>query len=535
MAITGLPTDNGNNTVTVTPTGVHSVDGQGGTDTLVVNYGSLSTNIDFRYIANGYYGFVDDFYTGVHFINFERFNITGGAGDDKLQGADSINSLNGGAGNDVITSGLGADSVIGGSGHDRWIANYGALNVNVSATLLATGTSAISGSGASVSGIEAAQITFGTGNDLFDSTAVTGNDDIFGGWGNDEFRSNGGIDWFNGDNDIDKLVVDYSDATTAVTHHYVANGWYAVGDKANTQMANYINVENYDITGGSASDVLEGGANNDRLVGNAGNDRLYGRAGIDQIHGGQGTDTWIVDYTDQLDTTLNLVTQTTNSGAVFSGIEAINYVGGAGEDIVTANAGRYNDNFFGAAGDDVFVSGRGVDYVNGDNDVDKLVMDWSGIADTLHGINNAYVANGWYAFSSLSGDYLQYINIETFDLTGGAGADTLIGAAAYDWLRGNGGNDSLDSGTGDALIDGGAGNDRWTANLSGETKSVRIDALASQTTSQGAVSGSNVRNIEQLNLLTGAATDIISTDGYALNDSVSAGGGNDTVNLGLWI
>ena len=220
---------------------------------------------------------------------------------------------------------------------------------------------------------------------------------------------------------------------------------------------------------------------------------------------------------------------------MFSGIEAINYVGGAGEDIVTANAGRYNDNFFGAAGDDVFVSGRGVDYVNGDNDVDKLVMDWSGIADPLHGISNAYVANGWYAFSSLSGDYLQYINIETFDLTGGAGADTLIGAAAYDWLRGNGGNDSLDSGTGDALIDGGAGNDRWTANLSGETKSVRIDALASQTTSQGAVSGSNVRNIEQLNLLTGAATDIISTDGYALNDSVSAGGGNDTVNLGLWI
>ena len=533
MAISGLPTNGNDNTVTVTPTGVHGVDGQAGTDTLVVNYGTLSTSIYYRYIANGFYGFVDDFFTGVHFYSFERFNITGGSGDDQLQGADDVDVLNGGAGADVITSGLGADTINGGTGYDRWIANYSGLNVDVSATLLASGASAITGSGASVTGIEAAQLTFGSGNDLFDSTAVTGNDDVFGGWGNDEFRSNGGIDWFNGDNDTDKLVVDYSDATTAVTHHYVANGWYAVGDKAGTQMANYINVENFDITGGSASDTLEGSSGNDRLVGNDGNDRLYGRAGIDEINGGNGTDTWIVDYTDLLDVTLNLTTQTTNSGAVFSGIEAINFTGGAGDDVVTGNAGRYNDNFFGGGGDDVFVTGRGVDYVNGDNATDKVVMDWSAITDPLHGIHHDYVANGWYAYSSLSGDYMQYINVENFDLTGGAGADSLFGGAAYDWLRGNGGNDSLDSGTGDALVDGGAGNDRWAANLSAETRSVRFDAVLSQTTAQATGSGSNVRNIEQLSLSTGAAADVISTDGYALNDSVNLGGGNDSVNTGL--
>ncbi len=533
MPISGLPTDTGNNTVTVTPTGVHSANGLEGTDTLVVDYSSLSTNIYYRYIANGYYGFVDDFYTGIHFINFERYQITGGSGDDQLNGGDDTDILMGGAGADVITGGLGADTIDGGSGHDRWNANYGSLNTNVLLTLSATQTAQIAATGASVSGIEAVSLTLGAGADLVDTLQVTGNDDVFGGAGNDEFRSGGGIDWFNGSDGTDRIVINYSDATTAVTHRYVANGWYAVEDKAGTQRAHYINVETFDITGGSGSDTLEGAAGNDRLVGGQGNDRLVGRAGVDIVSGGAGTDTWSVDYSGLLNANVNLVNQTTNTGAVISGIEAIQYTGGAGNDVVTANAGVYNDSFFGGGGKDTFISGRGVDSVNGDVGTDKLVMDWSGIADPLHGISNSYVANGWYRFSSASGDRLDYINIDTFDLTGGAGADYLVGGSLYDRLRGSDGNDTLNSGTGDALIDGGAGNDLWVADLADEIKAVKIDATLSQTETQGSDAGLNVKRIEQLQITTGAGNDVLSTLGFALNDSINAGAGNDSVRTGL--
>lgn len=396
MPISGLPTDSGNNTVTVTPTGVHGVNGLEGTDTLVVDYSSLSTNIYYRYIANGYYGFVDDFFTGVHFINFERFNLTGGSGDDQLNGADDNDILLGGAGADVITGGLGADIIDGGSGDDRWIANYSSLNIDVSLTLSSTQPVAIAATGASIAGIEGVNLALGAGADLVDTRQVTGNDDVNGGAGNDEFRTAGGIDWFNGSDGTDRMVIDYSDATTAVTHRYVANGWYAVEDKAGTQRAHYINVESFDITGGSGSDTLEGASGNDRLVGGQGNDRLIGGAGTDTISGGAGTDTWSVDHSGLLNANVNLVTQTTNTGAVISGIEAIQYTGGAGNDVVTANGGVYNDSIFGGGGKDTFTSGRGVDSVNGDTGTDKLVMNWSGIVDPLHGISNSYVANGWY-------------------------------------------------------------------------------------------------------------------------------------------
>ncbi len=409
MPISGLPTDTGNNTVTVTPTGVHSANGLEGTDTLVVDYSSLSTNIYYRYIANGYYGFVDDFYTGIHFINFERYQITGGSGDDQLNGGDDTDILMGGAGADVITGGLGADTIDGGSGHDRWNANYGSLNTNVLLTLSATQTAQIAATGASVSGIEAVSLTLGAGADLVDTLQVTGNDDdVFGGAGNDEFRSGGGIDWFNGSDGTDRIVINYSDATTAVTHRYVANGWYAVEDKAGTQRAHYINVETFDITGGSGSDTLEGAAGNDRLVGGQGNDRLVGRAGVDIVSGGAGTDTWSVDYSGLLNANVNLVNQTTNTGAVISGIEAIQY---------RRRRKRRGDRQCGCLQRQLLRRrrqghlhlGRGVDSVNGDVGTDKLVMDWSGIADPLHGISNSYVANGWYRFSSASGDRLDYI------------------------------------------------------------------------------------------------------------------------------
>ena len=534
MPITGATTTAGNDVVSITPTGSYSIDGQGGTDTLNIDYSMLSTSLDFRYAGNGYYALTDDFFSSASFINFEIYNLKGGSGDDLLSGGAAADHLYGGAGADTITSGVGADVVDGGAGlFDRWVADYGGLTKAVTVQLAATGSYTVVATGAVVSNIEGLTINTGIGADVIDTTAVTGNDTVVTGSGNDIFRTKGGFDSFDGGSGTDRMVIDYSDATTAVSQSYIGNGWYQLGDKAGTQSVQYINTESYDLTGGSADDSLSGGAAADRLVGNAGNDLLNGGGGVDTIIGGSGIDTWQVNFSARTGATVDLMAQTTTGGGTLSGIEAINYTGGVGVDRVTANAGAYNDSFATGDGADMVSTGRGIDTADGGGGNDKLVMDWSAIADPLQGISNTYQGNGWYRYAAASGDQLDYIGFELYDLRGGAGADTLNGGALKDTLIGNGGDDTLNSGTGDAVIDGGTGNDRWIADLSAELAPVLFNAVGSQTAAQVVKAGSSVTNIEAVSLQTGLAADVIDMSGFALNDTMTTGAGNDVINPGL--
>lgn len=534
MSVTGTPTIN-DDLIVVTPTGDFTIDGLAGNDTLDVNFSSLSTSIYYRDAGYGWWSFGDDFFTNVKFLNFEQFILRGGSGDDYLYGRDNNDQLYGNAGDDTLRSGLGADIINGGTGsHDRWIADYGSLGSNVDIRLKASGSWTVAATGAVVSGIEQIDITTANGADNIDTLEVTGNDTVNTGDGNDVFKSAGGYDSFNGGLGNDRLVIDYSDSTTRLSYSDRGYGWWRLADLAGKQWVDYVGVETFDITGGSASDQLRGGDGNDRLVGNGGNDYLIGGKGVDQIFGGGGTDTWEANYGDLTTAAnVNLVTQTTNTGATISGVEALHYTGSKAEDAVVASKGFFNDWIETGDANDSIATGRGRDHVNGGIGTDIMVMDWSGISDPAHGISHSDIGYGWWRYAAGSGDQLDYVGIERFDLTGGAGADLLVGRAEYDWLRGKGGNDQLNSASGDALIDGGTGNDRWLADLSAEDLSVRIKALASQTKSQGGTAGLDVRNIEKLTLTTGAAADILDTSGYAFNDTIVTNAGNDSINPGL--
>lgn len=533
MPISGLPTNNNDNVVSVTPTGIYTVNGLDGADTLNVNYSSLTNNVEFRYIGNGWNTVTDDFFSSVNFVGFERFILRGGSGDDKLSGGNLADQLYGNAGADEIRSGLGPDTIDGGTGLDRWIADYGSFASSFNATLLAVGTATIAGSGANVTGVEQLSLTTGSGNDIIDTTAVQGNDDVVTNDGNDTFRSKLGVDRFDAGLGTDRLAIDYSAAVTAITQVYVGNGWYNLSDAASTRSVSYASVENFDLTGGSGSDRLSGGDLNDRLVGNAGNDRLEGGKGVDIIAGGLGIDTWKVDYSALLGATANLITQKASSGAVLSGIEAIEYQGGTGVDVVIAQAAGFNDSIYTGLGNDVVATGRGRDVSDGGGGNDRLIMNWGTIVDPLAVIVQKYEGNGWYSYSSISGDRLDYAGYEQFDLTGGIGSDRLAGGDFNDTIRGGAGNDTIESGAGDAIVDGGVGNDLWTANLIAETAPIAVSAFASQKTGQGSASGSSIARIEAINVTTGSGTDVISTAGFALNDQIITGDGNDTVATGL--
>lgn len=533
MAITGLPTGAGNDLVVVTPTGQYSVNGEGGTDTLRVDYRALTTNIDYRYVSNGYYTFTDDFASRIDHYGFERFELWFGSGDDVLSGGALDDSLSGGAGNDVITSGLGADSINGGAGQDRWVADYGTLNVDVSVTLKASNWATVAATGAQVRLIEAVSLTSGSGADLLDVRAVTGDHSFYAGDGNDIFRVKAGQSTYQAGNGFDRLEADFSASTTRITQVYTSNGWHRLSDLDGARSVDFYGVEQFWLTGGSAGDSLWGADGNDKLIGNGGNDWLNGGAGQDTIHGGDGVDTWQANQSARVPgITVNLNTQTTNLGTI-SGIEALHIHGGLGADELTAHAGAYNDSLFGYDGNDVISTGQGRDTVNGGSGTDTLVMDWSAQTDPAAHITHSYVSNGWYRYADKTGNRVDYVNMERYRLTGGAGNDWLGGGADVDTLIGGDGNDTLSSGEGRATIDGGAGNDLWEANLSALNGAIVFDAVDSQTNAQLGARNFSVRNIERLSLTAGAGEDSISTQGYALDDAINGNGGDDTINPGL--
>ncbi|SIT15308.1 Ca2+-binding protein, RTX toxin-related [Gemmobacter megaterium] len=532
MPITGLPTGPGDDLVIVTPGDQQAVNGQTGTDTLRVDYRGLSSNIDYRYVSNGWYTFTDDFISRVDHIGFERYELWFGAGDDVLQGGALADSLSGGAGNDRITSGLGTDTIDGGAGLDRWIADYGSLNSDVRVVLQASAWSTVAGTGAQVRSIEEVALTTGSGNDRVDVRNVTGNHTFNAGAGNDIFQVASGWSSFNAGVGNDRLVANFSAATSRVTQVYTSNGWNRLSDAEGTRGVDYFGVEQFWLTGGSAGDSLIGGADNDKLVGRGGNDWLNGGGGQDTIDGGAGVDTWQANFDDRTaEVKINLNKQSANLAKI-KGIEAIHLHSGKGNDVITAHAGAYNDSIFGNDGNDVISTGRGKDTVNGGAGTDTLIMDWSAVEDPTAHITHRYTANGWYRYSDKSGNRTDYYGVERFNLTGGAGNDWLGGGAELDTLRGGAGDDTLSSGEGRATIDGGLGNDMWEANLSKANYAVVLDALASQTAAQMTGRSFDIRNIERVSLTLGAGNDRISTAGYDLDDWVSGGAGDDTFNLG---
>lgn len=529
MPISGTPTTPGDDTVGVTPTGNYAVDGGTGTDTLVINYSNLSTNIEYWY--DGAYNYGDGFFSSVRFWNFETYRLTGGSGDDRLVGGANADYLAGGWGNDWITSGLGADVINGGPGVDLWEADYGSLNTQISVTLSAIGSVIVVGTGAEVSNIERVNLNLGANSDHVDTSAFVGNDTVNGNGGNDWIALGRGVDVTNGGVDTDTLVMDWSgisNPTQGIWFWY--DGWNHYSSLSGDSLS-FTNFEIYNLTGGAGSDDLRGGNDADILIGNGGNDTLRGYQGTDTIFGGAGVDLWEVN-TANLNGTLNidLNSQSSDGGHTLSGIERFHYTGGDAEDNVTALDGVFDDVINTNNGNDRVETFRGVDWVNGGANEDTLVMDWTGITNVTHGITYWY--DGWHHFQSNSGDALGFVNFEHYNLFGGAGGDDLRGGNDVDDLRGGDGNDRLSGYRGDDLIDGGAGTDIWIGDTSDQPFSFNFSAMSSQTTAQGSAIGLRVRNIEQIDLSTGAANDYIVTTGFDLNDTLNTNGGSDKVNLG---
>ncbi|EBA16119.1 type I secretion target repeat protein [Roseobacter sp. SK209-2-6] len=171
----------------------------------------------------------------------------------------------------------------------------------------------------------------------------------------------------------------------------------------------YGGFENDNVAGAAGDDTLYGGAGNDILTGGEGNDGLDGEDGEDSLDGGEGLDVLQGGYGDD----------------ILNGGSGNDFLQGESQDD-TLDGGSGDDGLHGGNGADQLNGGEGDDLLNGASiDVeDRLLDEWletfepSGSTTGIGGTDDAIVD-----------DFIA----DTLD--GGAGEDTLVGAA-FDVLTG---------------------------------------------------------------------------------------------------
>ncbi|RKQ73902.1 DUF4347 domain-containing protein [Oceanibaculum indicum] len=286
---------NGDDTITAGLTGALSasdvIDGEGGTDTLIISVahsvtfnattltnvekvtisqtsGTVQIYTDNGTVAAGQTLTVDgSAATGAILWDGKLeldgvFNITGGSGTDRLYGGDGNDTIDGSAGNDTLYGQAGNDLFYGGAGNDTAYGGdgndtlYGGENNDFLYGL--NGDDILYGDAGNDG------LSGGDGNDTI--YGGDGNDTTIGGIGDDLEYGGAGNDWMWGQNDNDTL--------------YGGDGSDTLSGDAGNDL----------LFGEDGNDVLSGFGDNDTLWGGAGDDTLRGGDGTDEQHGGAGND-----------------------------------------------------------------------------------------------------------------------------------------------------------------------------------------------------------------------------------------------------
>jgi Ca2+-binding RTX toxin-like protein len=529
-----IRTGSGDDSINVGMGGRDYVNGGAGVDLGTFNWSASITDIT----VDPYY---DDYSDGENrYVNFdavERFNLTGGLGNDYLAGETYNDNLIGGAGNDSLNGASGADLIDGGLGVDVWQADYSALtkalNVQLSSVLDAN---AIKGGivGGVVKNVEQLNFLSGSGNDVISTAPFKYNDSIWSNGGEDTINVGiGGRDYASGGAGTDLGIFNWSASTTAIT----VDPYYDDYADSQGRYVNFDDVERFNLTGGSGNDHLAGDIYNDSLIGNAGDDVLDSGRGADNINGGTGIDWWQADYSTST-TAINVqLSARANTNAIKAGIkgglvqnvEHLNFSSGSGNDTLSSAPFAYDDNMWGNAGDDTFNVGKGGrDYVSGGDGVDLGVFDWSASTSSI-------TVDPYYDdYSDSEGRYVNFDGVERFNLIGGSGNDYLAGDNYKDKLEGGLGRDTLYSASGVDFVDGGGDVDLWKADYSGATTdiNVQLSATLGVNAIKGGMTGGVAKNIERLDISTGTGDDTLSTATFAYNDSISTREGDDSINVG---
>ena len=316
------------------------------------------------------------------------------------------------------------------------------------------------------------------------TTNSTGNNNISGNDGDNIITVTGGTDVVDGGGGlgIDRLVVDYSWATTAITgtassssgagssvaysdfESFKVLGGTAADTITLTSGDNIIDVgggadgvtvgdgDNYIDAGDGANIVTAGNGNNiinsgdaaDSISVGTGDNRIFGGNGANIITAGTGNN--LISTGDAADT----ITASGGNNVIEAGLGANIITTGAGNDIIeSANAADTVDT---GAGNDIIKDTGGAGAVTAGAGHDRLIMDYSesitAVTNTLTGAAPSY--GGVIAATTFSG-------VEEFHITGSGIDDNILTGAGSDVLDGGAGADTLNAGEGSDVIYAGDG------------------------------------------------------------------------------
>jgi Ca2+-binding RTX toxin-like protein len=266
-----------------------------------------------------------------------------------------------------------------------------------------------------------------------------------------------------------------------------------------------VEVEEQNFTGTAGNDILPPAGGN-----NTGSDYFMPGTGADTIDGGADYD--ILEINNSNDTVgtvisypflnngpilLGTINGGLNSGTTFKNIEIVKFSTGSGKDYIDVSAASG----IGSGATLTVNSGAGDDIIIG----------------SLTGTNNLFY-------------YGEGGNDEIY---GGNNNDYISGGTGNDTLKGGEGEDKINPGPGVDIIDGGADYDILEINNSGDNAATNINYSNSSngTINGGLNNGTTFKNIEGVDITTGAGNDYINvsvTTGFN-TARVSGGGGSDTI------
>jgi Ca2+-binding RTX toxin-like protein len=458
--------------------GAAVIDGGDGTDQWAADFSADATAKTIDLSLAG----VQNAGNGSTYVNVERLNILGGAGNDRFETrTDNANDgladfLDGGLGNDTLVVGGGIDTVVGGDGDDLLVVDWSTDATGFS-NLSATVISDFANTQVTFSGVERIDIRLGSGNDNVATGA--GDDSISGGAGNDTLNSGLGRADVRGGDGTDLWVADYSNTGNARSVDLNLTGRQAAGN-----LNFYEGIERLNITGGGGNDFLFsriGSPNdglNDTMNGGNGNDTLGVGGGVDVVDGGIGDDVLFIDWSTDANSFSNsgatVISDFANTQVSFSNIERLDIRLGVGADNVTTGAG--NDTVRGGGGNDTLNGGDGIDILDLSDAAGAVTVSFtSATAGTAAGVG----ADSFQNFERIDlGSFNDTVNggAGAVEANGNGGRDRMFGGGGNDTLNGGGGGDRLFGDAGQDVMTGGSGNDRFV--FRSKSDSGRTEATA---------------------------------------------------------
>jgi Ca2+-binding RTX toxin-like protein len=393
-----------------------------------------------------------------------------------------------------------------------------------------------------------------------------GDDELFGGDGDDMLSGAGGSDRLDGGDGADLLeggadgdVIDGGDGYDIATYQNSFAGVdisllknFALGGDADGDVL--LRIEG--LTGSSFGDRLIGTRWDNQLTGLTGDDMLYGFDGDDSIYGGAGDDVLrsgadddilvggagadlldggagadLVDYSGSAASVTVDLTLRSGSGGDAEGDTLYEI-----EDLIGSDS---RDTLIGSKFDNVLVGGSGGDTISGERGNDTI--EGGSFGDALYG------GEGVDILSYETSDAAVTVNLSTRWASGGHARkdtfqgfegvigsrfdDKLVGTQWANTLTGGNGNDTLVSMGGRDVIDGGAGRD--IVSFSGLSGNVSIDLSIGQGLG-GMAYGATFHRIEDV--FGARGNDVITGNGFGNkiwgdrgNDTLSGLAGNDVL------